>query len=109
AGQGFQDHKSEPSSRLRERPELVLALARGVQHRLPGHGAVTGIEPDHDVLEDGHVLEQPDSLEGAADPARDDQVRTQADYGAAGGKDPRAVGSLDAGAAVEARRPASAI
>ena len=67
------------------------------------------MHPDEDVLECGHVLEEPDVLEGAADPALGDRVRRLPRQVLTGEDDLPLRRLVHAGDHVEERRLAGAV
>ncbi len=67
------------------------------------------VEAHHHVLENSHLLEEPDALERAADAPRGDHVRAQADHGPAVDEDLAFLRLLHARDAVEQRRLAAAV
>ena len=84
---------------------LLLAVEprqaqQGLQRRL----LEVDVHANHDVLDDRHVGEEADVLEGPRDAAGGDLVRAQADQGLAVELDGTGVGAIDAGEGVEERR-----
>ena len=69
---------SSSSSARRSRASCSsIALARRAQDRVPPAALEVDVQPDEDVVEDGHGAEQADVLEGSPDPERGHPMRRQ--------------------------------
>ncbi len=109
AGEVLEADESKPPSRLLEGAHLVLAFARSVEQGLPRHRAMPRVQAHHHVFENGHLLEETDSLERAAHTPRSDHMRAQANHGPAVDEDLAGLRLLHARDAVEQGRLTAAV
>ena len=78
-----QAHEGEQLARAARAPGASSAHDGGRPEDRAGHrGAEAAVLADQDVVEHGHVLEEPDRLERARDPAPDDGVGPEPDEAA---------------------------